>query len=226
MWRITAGSWFSSRPKAYTYRGSAALCYTQIISPFIPTFCPSTVNRDALAGAENGRNTGVEYFRRAFRRSNGRAHTCSFESRLDRVWLFSRVYFRRRRLVRHSPDKALHRARHCRRFVDGGDNSIFSRGDLPGDSSRQPVRRFPDRHDGSGLAHNRTFPSLGVGLAGYNKAAQTVTPSTWAVLHPDFREALRKGIVHNKYLLTLAETGRRLLLLLLFLGMNALVPFG
>jgi O-antigen ligase len=37
------------------------------------------------------------------------------------------------------------------------------------------------------------FPLLGVGLAGYNKAAQTVTPSSWAVLQPDFREALRKG---------------------------------
>jgi hypothetical protein len=36
-------------------------------------------------------------------------------------------------------------------------------------------------------------PLLGVGLAGYNKAAQTVTPSSWAVLQPDFREALRKG---------------------------------
>jgi O-antigen ligase len=70
-------------------------------------------------------------------------------------------------------------------------------------------------------------PLLGVGLAGYNKAAQTVTPSSWAVLQPDFREALRKEVVHNKYLLTLAETGPAgLMLLLLFLGMNLLVPFG
>ena len=30
--------------------------------------------------------------------------------------------------------------------------------DLPGDSFRQPVRRFPDRNDRSGVAHNRTFP--------------------------------------------------------------------
>ena len=70
-------------------------------------------------------------------------------------------------------------------------------------------------------------PLLGVGLAGYNKAAQSVTPSSWAVLQPDFREALRKGVVHNKYLLTLAETGPAgLMLFLLFLGMNVLVPFG
>lgn len=70
-------------------------------------------------------------------------------------------------------------------------------------------------------------PLLGVGLGGYNKAAQTVTPSSWAALLPDFRESLRKGVVHNKYLLTLAETGPvGLMLFLLFLGMILLAPFG
>jgi O-antigen ligase len=70
-------------------------------------------------------------------------------------------------------------------------------------------------------------PILGVGLGGYNNAAQTATPSSWAALQPDFQETLRKGVVHNKYLLTLAETGPAgLILLLLFLGMNLLVPFG
>jgi putative inorganic carbon (hco3(-)) transporter len=70
-------------------------------------------------------------------------------------------------------------------------------------------------------------PLLGVGLGGYNKAAQTVTPSSWAALQPDFRATLRKGVVHNKYLLTLAETGPAgLMLFVLFLGMNVFVPFG
>jgi putative inorganic carbon (HCO3(-)) transporter len=70
-------------------------------------------------------------------------------------------------------------------------------------------------------------PLLGVGLGGYNRAAQTVTPSSWAGLEPDFQKTLRKGVVHNKYLLTLAETGPAgLMLFLLFLGMNVLVPFG
>jgi putative inorganic carbon (hco3(-)) transporter len=69
-------------------------------------------------------------------------------------------------------------------------------------------------------------PLLGVGLGGYNKAAQTATPSSWAALPPDFRETLRKGVVHNKYLLTLAETGPvGLILLLSFLGANIFLPF-
>ena len=64
-------------------------------------------------------------------------------------------------------------------------------------------------------------------MGSYNKAAQTATPSSWAALLPDYRETLRKGVVHNKYLLTLAETGPAgLMLFLLFLGMNLLVPFG
>jgi len=70
-------------------------------------------------------------------------------------------------------------------------------------------------------------PLLGVGLGSYNQAAQTAIPSSWAALPPDYRESLRKGVVHNKYLLTLAETGPAgLMLFLLFLGMNLLVPFG
>ena len=70
------------------------------------------------------------------------------------------------------------------------------------------------------------YPVLGVGLGAYNKAAQTAIPSSWAALLPDFRNSLLKGVVHNKYLLTLAETGPLgLLLLLLFLGANVFLPF-
>jgi O-antigen ligase len=69
-------------------------------------------------------------------------------------------------------------------------------------------------------------PVLGVGLGGYNKAAQTATPSSWAALLPDFRKSLRTGVVHNKYLLTLAEAGPLgLILLLLFLGASVFLPF-
>jgi O-antigen ligase len=69
-------------------------------------------------------------------------------------------------------------------------------------------------------------PVLGVGLGNYNKAAKTATPSSWAALLPDFRDSLRTGVVHNKYLLTLAETGPLgLILLLLFLGANVFLPF-
>jgi putative inorganic carbon (hco3(-)) transporter len=73
----------------------------------------------------------------------------------------------------------------------------------------------------------KRHPLLGVGLGSYNKEAQTAIPSSWAGLLPSFREKLLTGVVHNKYLLTLAETGPAgLMLFLLFLGMNVLVPFG
>ncbi|AWB23810.1 O-antigen ligase domain-containing protein [Methylobacterium currus] len=53
----------------------------------------------------------------------------------------------------------------------------------------------------------RRFPITGVGLAGYNQAAQTNIPTSFASLLPAFRETLLKGVVHNKYLLTFAESG-------------------
>jgi putative inorganic carbon (hco3(-)) transporter len=69
-------------------------------------------------------------------------------------------------------------------------------------------------------------PVLGVGLGAYNKAAQSAIPSSYAALLPAFRDSLLKGVVHNKYLLTLAETGPLgLILLLLFLGANVFLPF-
>ncbi|MGH6863651.1 MAG: O-antigen ligase family protein [Methylocella sp.] len=72
----------------------------------------------------------------------------------------------------------------------------------------------------------RRNPVVGVGLAGYNKAAQTNIPSSFATLLPAFRESLLKGVVHNKYLLTFAETGVvGLALLLGLLGSLAIMPF-
>jgi putative inorganic carbon (hco3(-)) transporter len=70
------------------------------------------------------------------------------------------------------------------------------------------------------------YPVLGVGLGNYNTVAQTAIPSSVAALTPGFRDSLLKGVVHNKYLLTLAETGPLgLILLLLFLGANVFLPF-
>ncbi|MGH6844258.1 MAG: O-antigen ligase family protein [Methylocella sp.] len=72
----------------------------------------------------------------------------------------------------------------------------------------------------------RRNPVVGVGLAGYNKAAQTNIPSSFATLLPAFRESLLKGVVHNKYLLTFAETGIvGLALLLALLGGIIVMPF-
>jgi putative inorganic carbon (HCO3(-)) transporter len=69
-------------------------------------------------------------------------------------------------------------------------------------------------------------PVVGVGLAGYNKAAQTNIPTSFAGLLPAFRETLLKGVVHNKYLLTFAETGIvGVLLLCYFLLTLILAPF-
>ena len=50
-------------------------------------------------------------------------------------------------------------------------------------------------------------PVVGVGLGGYNQAAQTNIPASFAGLLPAFRDTLLKGVVHNKYLETFSETG-------------------
>jgi hypothetical protein len=69
-------------------------------------------------------------------------------------------------------------------------------------------------------------PVTGVGLGGYNDAAQTAIPTSFAQLLPAYRATLLKGVVHNKYLLTFAELGLiGLLLLALFLGRLILLPF-
>jgi O-antigen ligase len=69
-------------------------------------------------------------------------------------------------------------------------------------------------------------PMIGVGLGGYNKAAQNEIPSSWSTLLPAFRDTLLKGVVHNKYLLTVAETGTvGLTLFLLFIGGHIILPF-
>jgi len=58
-------------------------------------------------------------------------------------------------------------------------------------------------------------PIAGVGLGGYNRAAQTTIPMSWSNLGIPFQETLLKGIVHNKYLLTAAENGLIGLMLML-----------
>ena len=69
-------------------------------------------------------------------------------------------------------------------------------------------------------------PLTGVGLGGYNKAAQTAIPTYFAELLPAFRATLLKGVVHNKYLLTFAELGViGLILFLLFLLALVWFPF-
>lgn len=50
-------------------------------------------------------------------------------------------------------------------------------------------------------------PILGVGLAGYNRAAQSNIPEYYSHLSPWFQGELLKGVVHNKYLLVMGETG-------------------
>jgi O-antigen ligase len=50
-------------------------------------------------------------------------------------------------------------------------------------------------------------PIVGVGVAGYNRAANTNTPEIFSHLSPEFKEALLAGVVHNKYLVVMAETG-------------------
>jgi O-antigen ligase len=53
----------------------------------------------------------------------------------------------------------------------------------------------------------RRNPMLGVGYGGYNRAAQTNVPESYAQLSPAFRDELLKGVVHNKYLLVAGEHG-------------------
>ncbi|PXW96199.1 O-antigen ligase-like membrane protein [Sphaerotilus hippei] len=54
------------------------------------------------------------------------------------------------------------------------------------------------------IAHH---PWLGVGLGGYNEAAQAHIPASWADISPDYQRALSHLVVHNSYLLTAAELG-------------------
>lgn len=50
-------------------------------------------------------------------------------------------------------------------------------------------------------------PVLGVGIAGYNRAARSNIPEYFSHLNVYFQQDLLKGVVHNKYLLLMAETG-------------------
>jgi O-antigen ligase len=59
-------------------------------------------------------------------------------------------------------------------------------------------------------------PIDGVGLGAYTWAAQRNLPDSYGRVPESFRDMLLKGVVHNKYLLTAAETG--IIGLLLFLN--------
>lgn len=50
-------------------------------------------------------------------------------------------------------------------------------------------------------------PVLGVGLGGYNHAAQTNIPASFASVNEAFQDQLLKGVVHNGFLLMTAELG-------------------
>ena len=60
-------------------------------------------------------------------------------------------------------------------------------------------------------------PVLGVGLGGYNRAAQNNIPESFSTLSVWFQDELLKGVVHNKYLLVASEQGLIGLGLLLYL---------
>lgn len=53
----------------------------------------------------------------------------------------------------------------------------------------------------------RENPLLGVGFGGYNRAAQQYTPESFSYVSEYFQDEIRKGVVHNKYLLFTAENG-------------------
>ena len=53
----------------------------------------------------------------------------------------------------------------------------------------------------------RSNPLIGVGFGGYNQAAQYYTPESFSYVSTYFQDEIRKGVVHNKYLLVTAEHG-------------------
>lgn len=53
----------------------------------------------------------------------------------------------------------------------------------------------------------RNNPLIGVGFGGYNQAAQYYTPESFSYVSTYFQDEIRKGVVHNKYLLVTAEHG-------------------
>jgi len=63
----------------------------------------------------------------------------------------------------------------------------------------------------------RNHPITGVGLGGYTAAAQVYIPQSFSRVNPDFQQMVRKGVVHNKYLLQAAETGIVGLVLFVFM---------
>ncbi len=53
----------------------------------------------------------------------------------------------------------------------------------------------------------RHHPIIGVGLGGYYRAAHETIPRSFALFSPEMRQGVTDNVVHNKYLLTLAENG-------------------
>ncbi len=53
----------------------------------------------------------------------------------------------------------------------------------------------------------KRYPVMGVGMAGYNRAARENIPQSYATVSADYQEDLLEGVVHNKYLVLMAETG-------------------
>jgi len=73
----------------------------------------------------------------------------------------------------------------------------------------------------------RENPVVGVGFGGYNRAARQTTPESFSYVSTYFQDEIRKGVVHNKYLLVAAESGLiglGLFLLLLWRFFSLLFP--
>jgi putative inorganic carbon (hco3(-)) transporter len=68
-------------------------------------------------------------------------------------------------------------------------------------------------------------PLVGVGIGSYNFVSRFHVPSTSTNIPYDLQQELQKGVVHNKYLLTLAESGAIGLLVFLYLFYRALAAF-
>jgi len=65
----------------------------------------------------------------------------------------------------------------------------------------------------------RRHPTVGVGLGGYNGAAQVNIPHSFATISTAFQDKIKEGVVHNKFLLVFAEQGA--IGLVLFLAVYA-----
>ena len=72
---------------------------------------------------------------------------------------------------------------------------------------------------------SREKPLTGIGLGGYNTLARARIPASFSRVPTDYQKELRKAVVHNKYLLVLAELGAVGLGLFLYLLYRAVRVF-